>query len=122
MIRIENKKTYHGDGVYIGRPSLLGNPFKIGRDGTRREVTQRYRVWLWEQIKRRGEVYLELQRLAAIARQGDLILICWCKERDRNVSCHGDILKASVMWMLQQGEFSRDVAENPGSQTSQQGR
>ncbi len=27
MIRIENKKYYRGGGVYIGRPSLLGNPF-----------------------------------------------------------------------------------------------
>jgi Domain of unknown function (DUF4326) len=46
MIRIENKKYYSGDGVYIGRPSILGNPFKIGKDGTREEVGQKYRVWL----------------------------------------------------------------------------
>jgi hypothetical protein len=54
MIRIENKKTYRGDGVYIGRPSLLGNPFKIGQHGTRREVIQRYRAWLWQQISRQS--------------------------------------------------------------------
>jgi len=119
MVRIENKKTYHGDGIYIGRPSLLGNPFKIGTHGTREEVIQRYRIWLWEQIKRRGEVYRELERLAAIAKQGDLILVCWCKERDRDVSCHGDILKASVMWMIQWKECSGEIAENSGSQTSQ---
>ncbi len=101
MIRIENKKTYHGEGVYIGRPSLLGNPFKIGIDGTRDEVTQCYRFWLWEQIKRQGKVYQELQRLVEIARHGDLILICWCKERDRNFSCHGDILKRSIGWLIQ---------------------
>ena len=35
MITIENKKTYQGDGIYIGRPSLLGNPYAIGKDGTR---------------------------------------------------------------------------------------
>jgi len=56
MIRIENKKYYRGVGVYIGRPSLLGNPFKIGKDGTRQEVIQKYGIWLWEQIKRRGAV------------------------------------------------------------------
>lgn len=66
MIRIENKKTYRGDGVYIGRPSLLGNPFKIGEHGTRDEVIGRYRIWLWRQINLRGDVYRELQRLAAI--------------------------------------------------------
>jgi hypothetical protein len=26
MIRIENRRTYRGEGIYIGRPSLLGNP------------------------------------------------------------------------------------------------
>ena len=99
MIRIENKKYYRGEGVYIGRPSLLGNPFKIGKDGTRQEVVRRYRGWLWEQIKQRGEVYRELERLAAIARQGDLTLICWCKERGRNVDCHGDQLKRAIEWL-----------------------
>jgi hypothetical protein len=101
MIRIENKKTYHGEGVYIGRPSLLGNPFRIGIDGTRDQVIRLYRFWLWEEIKRGGKVYQELQRLVAIARQGELILICWCKERDRNVNCHGDILKRSIESLIQ---------------------
>ena len=73
MITIENKKTYRGEGIYIGRPSLLGNPYAIGKDGTRQEVIERYRTWLWRQIKLQGEVYRELQRLAAKAQEGDLI-------------------------------------------------
>jgi len=61
MIYIENKKTYRGDGIYVGRKmlgipgSLLGNPFRIGRDGTRSEVISKYRRWLWEQIKLKNE-------------------------------------------------------------------
>jgi hypothetical protein len=35
--------------VYIGRPSKWGNPFVIGRDGTRDEVIARYEAWLLEQ-------------------------------------------------------------------------
>jgi hypothetical protein len=99
MIRIENKKTYRGEGVYIGRPSLLGNPFKIGQHGTREEVIQRYKAWLWRQIQLRGEVYEELKRLAAIAKQGELVLICWCKEPGRSVACHGDVLESAVRWL-----------------------
>jgi len=99
MIRIENKKYYRGEGVYIGRPSLLGNPFKIGKDGTRQEVIRRYRHWLWEQIKRRGEVFRELESLAAIARRGELTLICWCKERDRDLDCHGDLVMRAIEWL-----------------------
>jgi hypothetical protein len=30
--------------VYIGRPSKWGNPFQIGRDGTRDEVIAKYRA------------------------------------------------------------------------------
>ena len=67
MIRIENKKYYRGDGVYIGRPSLLGNPFKIGKDRTRQEVIRKYGIWLWEQIKRRGAVCDLKQKLAQSA-------------------------------------------------------
>ena len=64
MIRIENKKTFRGAGVYIGRPSLLGNPFQIGTHGTRDEVIAQYRVWLWQQIKEQTAVFQEQQRLA----------------------------------------------------------
>lgn len=113
MIRIENKKTYRGDGVYIGRPSLLGNPFKIGEQGTRAEVISLYRSWLWGQIKLRGDVYRELQRLAAIARRGNLVLICWCKQPGcHDVPCHGDILKSAVMWMNSENTDSPTDAEN----------
>ena len=99
MIRIENRKTYLGEGVYIGRPSLLGNPFRIGEHGTRAEVISLYRAWLWRQIQLRSEVYEELKRLAARAKNGDLVLICWCKP----ANCHGDVIKSSVEWMNQQG-------------------
>ncbi len=99
MITIENKKTYRGDGIYIGRPSLLGNPYAIGKDGTREQTIERYRVWLWQQIKLRGEVYRELQRLAAKAKAGDLVLICWCKQPDRPRGCHGDVVKRAIEWL-----------------------
>jgi len=115
MIRIENKKIYRGDGVYIGRPSLLGNPFRIGEHGTRAEVISLYRAWLWRQIKLRGDVYRELQRLAAMAKQGDVVLICWCKQPGfHDIPCHGDILKSTVMWMNAANTDPSTDAENPG--------
>jgi hypothetical protein len=33
-----NKRDSNARGVYIGRPSKWGNPFVIGRDGTRADV------------------------------------------------------------------------------------
>jgi Domain of unknown function (DUF4326) len=64
--------------VYIGRPSKWGNPFKLGTDGDRTAVLQRYRKWLLEQ----KELLAQLSELTGKT------LACWCKP----LSCHGDIL------------------------------
>ena len=37
------------DRVYVGRPSRWGNPFVLGRDGTRDEVIAKYRAWIVQQ-------------------------------------------------------------------------
>ena len=95
MITIENKKTHRDEGIYIGRPSLLGNPFEIGVDGERADVIRLYRRWLWDRILEQGEVYAELKRLARLAKQGDLTLICWCFPKP----CHGAILIRAIEWL-----------------------
>lgn len=81
MARVYNK--YHGDApkgaVYIGRPSPWGNPFTIGKDGTRDEVLAKYRKWL------RGQPML-VERIEKELRGKDLV--CFCKP----ASCHGDTL------------------------------
>lgn len=65
--------------VYIGRPSKWGNPFVIGRDGTRDEVVRKYRDWLLAQPD-----------LVAAARQElrGRDLLCFCAP----LACHGDVL------------------------------
>ena len=43
--RVLNKKQLRWavpNAVYIGRPSVWGNPFVIGKDGTRAEVVEKY--------------------------------------------------------------------------------
>ena len=91
MIRIENKRTYRGSGVYIGRPSLLGNPYSV-RECGRQEAIRLYRRWLWDRILEQGEVYAELKRLAELAKQSDLTLICWCAAE----LCHSDYVELKV--------------------------
>ena len=66
--------------VYIGRPSKWGNPFKIGRDGDRTEVLQKYADW----IKTQPHMLMSISELK------DKTLGCWCKPK----MCHGDILLA----------------------------
>jgi hypothetical protein len=66
--------------VYVARPSKWGNPFKVGRDGGRLEVIEKYRKY----------VYRRPDLLKAIS-DGELtgkVLMCYCKP----LACHGDVL------------------------------
>ena len=93
-IIIVNK--HHGkSGEYIGRGSPLGNPFVIGKDGSREQVIAKYRVWLNEQIMRKNPVVLdELNRLGnkAIDEKG-LALQCFCYTKP----CHGEVIKEKLV-------------------------
>ena len=67
--------------IYIGRPSKWGNPFAVGKDGTREEVIKKYREWLFQQPELLKEAREELR---------NKILGCWCAPK----ACHGDVLLA----------------------------
>lgn len=50
MTTIHNKRKESYD-VYIGRPTIFGNPFEIGKDDTRDEVVEKYRVYFEKRIQ-----------------------------------------------------------------------
>lgn len=66
------------DAVYVGRPSKWGNPFVVGRHGTRDEVVALYEDWL----KRQPHLMASLRELR------DKDLVCHCAPS----KCHADIL------------------------------
>ncbi|MDM7953264.1 MAG: DUF4326 domain-containing protein [Cyanobium sp. CZS 25K] len=54
--------------AYVGRPSPLGNPFQLGRDGSRAQVIASYRRWLLVHLQEPGSVQRqELERLLGMA-------------------------------------------------------
>ena len=78
---VDNKKTEPFD-VYIGRPSPWGNPWVIGKDGTRDFVIDTYKMYFDQRIAndyyfRRDILKLKNKRLG-----------CFCKP----FRCHGDII------------------------------
>ena len=89
-MNILNKRTDRipEDAVYVGRPSPWGNPFVIGRDGDRAAVIERYRRWLWNEI-RQGR--LDSAELAALAGKD---LVCWCAPEP----CHAEVLARAARW------------------------
>lgn len=66
--------------VYVGRPTKWGNPFEIGKDGTREEVIRKYKIWL---VESRPDLILAAQQEL---RNKDLV--CWCAPE----ACHADVL------------------------------
>lgn len=98
---VEVVKVFQNPGLnvdYIGRPirnkrgSPLHNPFKIGPDGDRDAVIEKYELYLQEKIEKKDQNYLEeLLRLHKKGKQeGIIILGCFCRPEKR---CHGDVIK-----------------------------
>ena len=78
--------------VYIGRPSFAirrkipgsdgrwGNPFVVGKDGTREEVIAKHKAWLLS--PENEELMNQIHELKG------KVLGCWCAP----LPCHGDTL------------------------------
>lgn len=77
---IPNSELRRPDLVYVGRPTKWGNPFVVGKDGTREEVIAKYRAWL------RNHPDLTLLLIVKELRGKDLA--CWCAPE----ACHADVL------------------------------
>lgn len=67
------------NSVYVGRPSEFGNPFKVGVDGNKVEVIEKY-----EQHVRSNAELLALVKAELRGKH----LICWCAPD----FCHADVL------------------------------
>ena len=121
LIVLNGKKVgFLGENkLYIGRAngqlphSPLANPFILGKDGapfgdseaTRLMVIEKFRKWLWLQIKKwqetgeMTEAVIALKDLAiAVKENQTIVLTCWCKPE----ACHGDVIDSCVQWLISQ--------------------
>lgn len=93
-------KIIPAGAVYIGRAmphlglqgSKFANPYKLSEEEERGATIARYKTWLWKEIKS-GRISLE-----------DLLelegkdLVCFCKQPNKEIPCHGDVVLAAVAW------------------------
>ena len=80
--------------VYIGRSgkgqtSIFGNPYSIGKDGTREEVLKKFKIYLWKRMQEDEDFCRQLLELDG------KVLGCFCKPQ----ACHGDILVAAINYL-----------------------
>ncbi|RTK97785.1 MAG: DUF4326 domain-containing protein [Neisseriaceae bacterium] len=64
--------------IFVGRPSIWGNPYVIGKDGTREEVIAKYKEYLMK------DAFL----LSRIKELKGKVLGCYCSP----LPCHAEIL------------------------------
>lgn len=64
--------------VLIDRTTKWGNPFVVGKDGTRKEVIEKYKKYLTN----------NKELLKCLSELKGKTLGCWCKP----AACHGDVL------------------------------
>lgn len=82
--KVVNKKTHKYD-KYIGRPSLLGNPFRVDILG-RKAAINLYREYFLHKIEKDRAFRKEVEDCRGKT------LGCFCKP----LACHGDII---VEWL-----------------------
>lgn len=93
-MRIVNRRNCVS-GTYVGRPTPLGNPFRIGQDGTRLQVIQKYRRWLYERIMAGDRTVLDA--LAQLTE--DSVLVCSCVPEP----CHAEVIEKAWLWAKKEG-------------------
>lgn len=71
--------------INCGRGSVYGNPYLIGRDGTRDEVCDKYALYFEKRLQ-------DPQFRAKVLALRGKTLGCWCKP----LRCHVDIIKKYI--------------------------
>jgi hypothetical protein len=93
MIVVINRRNQKG-GFYVGRPTILGNPYELGIDGERAEVIGKYRLWLAKTLMHDSPQRQTLEHLAELLNGGMMLaLSCWCAPH----ACHADVIKEVVV-------------------------
>lgn len=93
-----------GRGEYVGRPTPLGNPFRLEEESQRKKVVGLYRKWFEEKLAEGdATVVAELERLARLAeRQAELRLTCWCAPK----LCHAEVVAEALRERLEAGGYA----------------
>jgi hypothetical protein len=69
--------------VYIGRPSIFGNPFSVEQHGRERCILM-YKSWFWARVQRDKNFEMKVRMLEGRT------LGCYCAPKP----CHGDVIVA----------------------------
>jgi len=82
VVNVRSLGNGHYSGIWIDRKSVFGNPYHIGKDGTREECIEKYRAYFHRRLETDAIFASMIDKLR------NCTLICWCKPQ----ACHGDVI------------------------------
>ena len=84
----------NGGRFYVGRPTALGNPFELGKDGDRETCVELYREWLGDKLyKDNPQMTQFIQLVEWMMIECYMELVCSCAPK----ACHADVIRESVL-------------------------
>lgn len=105
MIKVVNKSKHTPTvyDIYIGRGSVLGNPYSSKelnktkasfQSVSRDEAINDYRIYLTELIRLNDDkIIKELDNIERLSNDGLVNLVCYCHPK----KCHGDVIKQIIL-------------------------
>ena len=73
----------------VDRDTVLGNPYHIGSDGTRKEVIEKYKKYFYDTALNTPCIKAKLDEIFRVFLKSDINLVCHCNPLD----CHARIIK-----------------------------
>jgi hypothetical protein len=101
--------------LYIGRGSVLGNPYSHIKSRyevipvkTREEAIEKYEELIRSYFSsgKESEITEYIRDLALMDKYFNIRLVCHCKHPDREVKCHGDVIK-DICKDINNGKYER---------------
>lgn len=109
IIVVHHKRSSLPNTVYVGRPTILGNPFShlTYAKGTEHVPTvdiavSKYKEWLMEHINTSADVCNALNNIINVGeRTGTVHLACWCKDElhplPKDHACHAEVIREVIL-------------------------
>lgn len=106
-IRVVNKKNLNkkdaGLKVNIGRPSPLGNPYRVSEKRSREQAVKLFNEYAHKRIEA-GDIKI-IRALDFLYNKllevKILVLVCYCKPEP----CHGDVIKELLLNKIHTGKY-----------------
>lgn len=104
-IYVVNKNNHAptDNDFYIGRGSVLGNPYTskdvnnskaIYQAKSKDDAIELYETYLENRIKNNDiSVVTEINKMLGLLKDNDIYLVCYCSPK----KCHGDVIKAHLL-------------------------